>query len=332
MLSALELLRQRISVLKFQDNNGTFRKKASVLVPLQEHPHGVQVLLTRRSLDLRSHPGEVCFPGGQAESGETYVQTALREAEEEIALPPHQVTIIGRIDQILSKHGLLVTPVIGIVPPDFVPVPNPSEVDLAFSVPLEFFASAGNSSFDISMPMILNGSVSRSPSPPPMHAQCSPIEPTMYDGRVSAQIASTISTSESHRGSLHLSRALPSPMKTKLEFPVTFFTACESSLRRPPPPPNVLSPALESQLVSSRHASLAAHIGGFPFLMHFFRCGNQNVWGLTALLLIRLVELGFGIDLPYRVHQENSPTWMEIAQQYVQDPSQDEENRSKISK
>ncbi|XP_069822127.1 peroxisomal coenzyme A diphosphatase NUDT7 isoform X2 [Dendropsophus ebraccatus] len=118
-------------------------QRASILLPLlikQGKPH---LLLTVRSMQLQTMPGDVCFPGGRREaSDEDDIQTALRETKEEIGLCPEQVQIIGRIMPCITKSPVyLVTPVIGIVEDSFQPTPNPSEVADVFLVPLEFFIS-----------------------------------------------------------------------------------------------------------------------------------------------------------------------------------------------
>ncbi|XP_073515250.1 peroxisomal coenzyme A diphosphatase NUDT7 isoform X2 [Phyllobates terribilis] len=117
--------------------------KASILLPLliiQGKPH---LLLTVRSMQLKTMPGEVCFPGGRQEnSEEDDIQTALREAQEEIGLCPEQVQIIGRLVPTFSRSpNSMVTPVVGIVESTFQPTLNPDEVADAFLVPLEFFVS-----------------------------------------------------------------------------------------------------------------------------------------------------------------------------------------------
>lgn len=123
--------------------------RGSVLVPLvlravedtSLDPHvDISVLLTVRSSKLRTHGGEVSFPGGkQDETDANEVETALRETFEEIGIAPSSVDVLGRLDQAMSKHLLLVTPVIGIVQEPYETKLNPSEVDELFSVPLDMF-------------------------------------------------------------------------------------------------------------------------------------------------------------------------------------------------
>lgn len=75
-------------------------RASAVLVALIDGADGAEVLLTRRSWDLRNHSGEVSFPGGRMEQGESYVEAALRESFEEVALDPAAVTIVGELDHL----------------------------------------------------------------------------------------------------------------------------------------------------------------------------------------------------------------------------------------
>jgi len=76
------------------------------------------VILTQRTETMRKHAGQIAFPGGRIDPGEDIVTAALREAEEEIALPRERVTVIGQADTYRTVTGFQVTPVIGVIPPD----------------------------------------------------------------------------------------------------------------------------------------------------------------------------------------------------------------------
>ena len=108
---------------------------AAVLVPLVLHDDPT-VLLTLRSARLNSHAGQVAFPGGRAEPGETPEQTALREAEEEVGLDPAKPEILGRLPTLLTGTGYLVTPVVALLRPPFALRNEPNEVAEAFEYPL----------------------------------------------------------------------------------------------------------------------------------------------------------------------------------------------------
>ena len=175
-------------------------------MPIFEQESRLYFLLTRRSIHLRSHSGQVSFPGGkQDESDQDSLAAALREAQEEIGLPPESVTILGKIDQIISRNFLLVTPFIGVIPSDFVPQPNEFEIESVFQVPFDFFMQA------------------------------------------------------------------------------THHSTSESPTKR-------------------------------PFLMHHFYFENYDIWGLTALLILRFLEVGLSYVPPYPVHHPDAPTWMEQCQ------------------
>ena len=110
-------------------------RRAAVLAPLVLRPDGLNVILTRRSDELRSHSGQVAFPGGRAEAGETPAQTALREAHEEIGLEPGFVRLAGLGDRYDSGSGYSITPVVGFVTPGFTLNPDPGEVAEVFETP-----------------------------------------------------------------------------------------------------------------------------------------------------------------------------------------------------
>jgi 8-oxo-dGTP pyrophosphatase MutT (NUDIX family) len=114
-------------------------RPASVLVPLVERGSGVNLILTRRAALLKHHPGQVAFPGGKQEPGDaTPLAAALREAEEEIALRPAQVEVLGGLDPHETVTSFAVRPFVGLVDPGFRPAPDPGEVEEVFEVPLAF--------------------------------------------------------------------------------------------------------------------------------------------------------------------------------------------------
>lgn len=117
---------------------------AAVLVPLVQRDV-LMVVLTRRTDDLRHHAGQVSFPGGRVDSGDDGpVDAALREAHEEIGLPPASVRVLGYLDPLSTVTGFRVLPVVAGIPADFVPQPEPGEVAAVFEVPLAWLMAPEN--------------------------------------------------------------------------------------------------------------------------------------------------------------------------------------------
>lgn len=114
--------------------------KASVLIPLFVRNGQLYTVLTQRSKKLRSEAGQVCFPGGKRDpSDKDDIDTALREAKEEIGLHPDDVEVVCTLFPIVNQNGLLVTPVVSFIKESFQPSPSPAEVSAVFTVPLDFF-------------------------------------------------------------------------------------------------------------------------------------------------------------------------------------------------
>lgn len=110
------------------------RCPSAVLIPVVARPHD-QLIYTLRSSRLRNHAGQISFPGGRIEAGETPWQAALREADEEIGLPPEKVKFIGRIDDVFSPHGFHIACFVGLCS-EFEPRVNPDEVEQLVKVDL----------------------------------------------------------------------------------------------------------------------------------------------------------------------------------------------------
>lgn len=111
---------------------------AAVLVAVVTHAQPT-VLLTQRSAHLSTHSGQVAFPGGKVDAGDaSAVMAALREAHEEVGLPPNEVDVLGTLPTYTTGSSFQITPVVGLVKPGYTLAPNPHEVDAAFEVPLDF--------------------------------------------------------------------------------------------------------------------------------------------------------------------------------------------------
>ena len=118
---------------------------AAVLIPVIAQALGLTVLFTQRTQHLKSHSGQVSFPGGRAEPGDASAEfTALREAQEEIGLALERVEILGRLPEYHTRTGFRVTPVIGLIQPPLELMPDPREVESVFEVPLSFLLDPAN--------------------------------------------------------------------------------------------------------------------------------------------------------------------------------------------
>jgi 8-oxo-dGTP pyrophosphatase MutT (NUDIX family) len=119
-------------------------RPAAVLCALFDENGEAHVVLTRRSARLRSHTGEVSFPGGRLEDGEAPLAAALREATEEIGLEPATVEILGQLSPLSTfTNRALITPFVGALPARPALHPNPLEVERAFDVPLAGLVAEG---------------------------------------------------------------------------------------------------------------------------------------------------------------------------------------------
>jgi 8-oxo-dGTP pyrophosphatase MutT (NUDIX family) len=120
-------------------------RPAAVLVPVVDHANEPTVLLTQRSQHLPDHAGQVSFPGGKIDKTDASpLDSALREAEEEIGLDRSFVTPLGYLDLYLTTLGYRIVPVIARVQPGFALTLNESEVDASFEVPLAYLMDQNN--------------------------------------------------------------------------------------------------------------------------------------------------------------------------------------------
>src|ERR1700693_5137137 len=118
---------------------------AAVLVPLIPRGDDVTVLLTQRTAHLYDHPSQISFPGGRVEGGdENRIETALREAEEEIGIARDRIEIVGMLPDYEIPSGFRISPVVGWIEPPFELKIDPFEVTEAFEVPLSFFLDPAN--------------------------------------------------------------------------------------------------------------------------------------------------------------------------------------------
>ncbi len=117
-------------------------RRAAVLVPLTRGSDTCELLLTKRTQDVERHKGQISFPGGVMDSNDIDLPaTALRETNEELGIPPDAVEPIGLLDDLTTPTGFVITPLVGMVDPSIVVIPNPLEVAEVVRLPLSFFAS-----------------------------------------------------------------------------------------------------------------------------------------------------------------------------------------------
>jgi 8-oxo-dGTP pyrophosphatase MutT (NUDIX family) len=120
-------------------------RPAAVLVGVIPRASGATALLTVRPTTMADHAGQVAFPGGKVDPIDLdEVAAALRESEEEVGLPPDDVQVLGKAAPYVTGTRYRITPVVGLLPADFQPVPDPTEVADVFETPLDFLMDARN--------------------------------------------------------------------------------------------------------------------------------------------------------------------------------------------
>ena len=125
--------------------SGMDLKCAAVLILFTRQEGAWSIVFTRRTDQVEHHKGQVSFPGGACDAGEASPeQTALREAEEEIGLKRSDVRLLGRLNDVATITGYRVTPVVGVMPQDYLLTPAPQEVERIFTIPLTWLAEAQN--------------------------------------------------------------------------------------------------------------------------------------------------------------------------------------------
>jgi 8-oxo-dGTP pyrophosphatase MutT (NUDIX family) len=118
-------------------------RPAAVLIAVTERAEP-GVLLIHRPRTMRAHAGQVAFPGGKIDGGESATEAALREAEEELGIAPADVRLIGASDRFVTASGYDVTPVLATIPADLPLRPNPAEVSEWFEAPLRVLLDPEN--------------------------------------------------------------------------------------------------------------------------------------------------------------------------------------------
>lgn len=124
--------------------SGAPLNQAAVLAPLILHDGPPRFLFTMRAAHLTKHAGQISFPGGGREPGESLVQTALRETQEEIGIGPEYIDILGCYDPYETVTAYQVTPFVGVLKPGFKVTPDHREVSEVFETPFDFLMNAAN--------------------------------------------------------------------------------------------------------------------------------------------------------------------------------------------
>ncbi len=133
-------LRSLLGGPRRDDSAGEGLRRAAVLVPVVMTDAGPHLLFTKRTESVETHKGQISFPGGTMDSTDaSEVDTALREFEEELGVSGMTVDILGRLDDVSTPSGFLITPVVGMVSPPPSLRPNPEEVAEVFMIPLNLF-------------------------------------------------------------------------------------------------------------------------------------------------------------------------------------------------
>jgi 8-oxo-dGTP pyrophosphatase MutT (NUDIX family) len=136
----IKVLKSRIPQILKEDHF----KPAAVLVPIQERADGDYLVLTQRAERLNSHRGQVAFPGGGIDPGDSGpLEAALRESHEEIGVEPRHVRVLGQLDQVTAASNYLVTPFVGLIPSPYEFRLNPEETAAVFSVPISALLEPG---------------------------------------------------------------------------------------------------------------------------------------------------------------------------------------------
>ncbi|MHB8876227.1 MAG: CoA pyrophosphatase [Myxococcaceae bacterium] len=139
MDSVFRQIRERLEAHPAKTLNlpGLSLREAAVLAPLFVRDGEIHALFTRRPMTLRTHAGQISFPGGGRDAADpTPLHTALRETHEELGIPPERVEVLGMLDELPTITEFRIVPFVGVIPGDFVYRPNPEEIEEIIEVPL----------------------------------------------------------------------------------------------------------------------------------------------------------------------------------------------------
>src|ERR1700682_5847373 len=136
--AAVAQLRRLLAARPALEIEAPEHRRACVLIPVLGSRAGTwSILFSRRSDQLQAHSGQIAFPGGAVEPGEALEAAAIREAQEEVGIPPQHVELIGRLDDLVTNSGFLVAPFVGLITEPVAFVLQASEVVEIFEVPVD---------------------------------------------------------------------------------------------------------------------------------------------------------------------------------------------------
>jgi 8-oxo-dGTP pyrophosphatase MutT (NUDIX family) len=155
MESFPDAIRARLSTRPHQTKAEWEARPAAVLIPLYQQEGEWHLLFTERTHTVEDHKGQVAFPGGRVDEADaSRVETALREAEEEIGLKRADVAVLGRLDELLTVTQYRITPVVGVIPWPYTFTLSTSELSEVFGVPLRWLAEPANRAIRYREPML----------------------------------------------------------------------------------------------------------------------------------------------------------------------------------
>jgi 8-oxo-dGTP pyrophosphatase MutT (NUDIX family) len=151
----LNKVKKRLNERRIQVHAEWEARPAAVLVPLYRDESQWHLLFTRRTDSVNEHRGQVSFPGGAIEENDQNpIQTALREAEEEIGIRSTEIQVVGQLDPLLTVTQFHITPVVGVLPWPYQLKINPEEVARVFGVPIDWLSNSENLTTDYREPLI----------------------------------------------------------------------------------------------------------------------------------------------------------------------------------
>ena len=139
----IDLLRRKLAAYQPASMDSNKRARASVLIPILESVKGMHILLTKRTEKVKYHKNEISFPGGMYEENDgDSLATAVRESMEEVGLRKGDVEILGRLDDMSTFTGFVITPYVGLIPFPYEFVLNPDEVSYLIYLPLVYLLAS----------------------------------------------------------------------------------------------------------------------------------------------------------------------------------------------